>query len=84
MLEIDNNIYKDDLNKYYENKTIYIIHYPDGGNSSYSHNIKQNIDLYNTKIFHLCETNDGSSGAPIFNLQNFSVMGIHVGKNKNF
>ena len=83
MLEIDNNIYKDDLNKYYENKTIYIIHYPDGGNSSYSHNIIQNIDLYNTKIFHLCETDDGSSGAPILNLQNFSVIGIHVGKNKN-
>jgi len=84
MLEIDNNIYKDDLNEYYKNKTIYIIHYPKGGNSSYSHNIIQSINDDNTKIFHLCESNDGSSGAPILNLQNFSVMGIHVGKNKNF
>ena len=83
MLEIDNNIYKDDLNEYYRNKTVYIIHYPNGLNSSYSHNIIQNIDVSNTKIYHLCESNDGSSGAPILNLQNFSVMGIHVGKKKN-
>ena len=83
MLEIDNNIYKDDLNQYYKNKTVYIIHYPNGLNSSYSHNIIQNIDVSNTKIYHLCESNDGSSGAPILNLQNFSVMGIHVGKKKN-
>ena len=66
MLEIDNNIYKDDLNKYYENKTIYIIHYPDGGNSSYSHNIIEKI--HNEIIFHKCTTDFGSSGAPIFNL----------------
>jgi len=83
MLEIDNNIYKDDLNQYYKNNTVYIIHYPNGLNSSYSHNIIQNIDISNTKIYHLCESNDGSSGAPILNLQNFSVMGIHVGKKKN-
>ena len=43
MLEIDNNIYKDNLNQYYKNKTIYIIHYPNGLNSSYSHNIIKNI-----------------------------------------
>ena len=80
MLEIDNNIYKDDLNKYYENKTIYIIHYPKGGNSSYSHNIIERI--HNEIIFHKCTTDFGSSGAPIFNLQNFKVMGIHKGSLK--
>ena len=83
MLEIDNNIYKDNLNQYYKNKTIYIIHYPNGLNSSYSHNIIKNIDISNTKIIHLCETYDGSSGAPILNLQNFCVIGIHIGKNKH-
>jgi len=84
MLEIDNNIYKDNLSEYYMNKTVYIIHYPNGLNSSYSHHIIQNIDVLNTKIYHLCESNDGSSGAPILNLENFSVIGIHVGKKKNF
>ena len=83
MLEIDNNIYKNDLNNYYKNKTVYLIHYPNGLKSSYSHNIIKNIDVSNTKLYHLCESNDGSSGAPILNLQNFSVMGIHVGKKKN-
>ena len=83
MLEIDNNIYKNDLNNYYKNKTVYLIHYPNGLKSSYSHNIIKNIDVSNTKLYHLCESNDGSSGAPILNLQNFSVMGIHVGKKIN-
>ena len=83
MLEIDNNIYKNELSNYYKNKTVYIIHYPNGLKSSYSHNIIKNIDTSNTKINHLCESYDGSSGAPILNLQNFNVMGIHVGKKDN-
>ena len=82
MLEIDNNIYKDDLNHFYKNKTIYIIHYPNGLNSSYSSNILKNIDIENVKLWHLCESHDGSSGSPIFNLQNFNVIGIHVGKDE--
>ena len=82
MLEIDYNIYKEDLNQYYKNKTIYIIHYPNGLNSSYSHNIIKNID--NNIIFHICATDFGSSGAPIFNLQNFKIMGIHQGTIKQF
>ena len=82
MLEIDNNIYKDNLNQYYRNKTIYIIHYPNGLNSSYSHNIIQNIK--DNIIFHACATEFGSSGAPILNLQNFKVMGIHNGFIGNF
>ena len=82
MLEIDNNIYKDDLNEYYKNKTIYIIHYPNGLNSSYSHHIIKYIK--NNKIFHACATDFGSSGAPILNLQNFKVMGIHNGSVGNF
>ena len=77
MLEIDNNIYKNDLNNYYKNKTVYIIHYPNGLNSSYSHNIIKNIN--DDVIYHLCATDSGSSGAPILNLQNFKVMGVHRG-----
>ena len=83
MLEIDYNIYKDGLIQYYKGKTIYIIHYPNGLNSCYSHNIIKSIDIDNTRLLHLCNTNNGSSGAPIINLQNFSVMGIHVGKIQN-
>ena len=56
MLEIDNNIYKHNLDQIYKDKTIYIIHYPKG------------------------LTEDGSSGAPIFNLLNNNVIGIHIGK----
>ena len=77
MLEIDNNIYKDNLNQFYKDKTIYIIHYPNGLKSSYSHNIIKYIE--NDIIFHKCATEFGSSGSPILNLQNFKVMGIHTG-----
>ena len=82
MLEIDNNIYKENFYQIYKDKTIYIIHYPNGLNSSYSHNIIKSITSDNIKINHLCESNDGSSGAPIINLQNFNVIGIHVGKDE--
>jgi hypothetical protein len=82
MLEIDNNIYKENFYQIYKDKTIYIIHYPNGLNSSYSHNIIKSITSDNIKINHLCESNDGSSGAPIINLQNFNALGIHVGKDE--
>ena len=85
ILEIDYDIYEDcPLVNLYKNKNIYIIHYPLGLNSSYSSDIIKTIDINNIKIEHLCATEDGSSGAPILNLQNFKVIGIHLGnKQKN-
>ena len=85
ILEIDYDIYEDcPLVNLYRNKNIYIIHYPLGLNSSYSNDVIKNIDINNIKIEHLCATEEGSSGAPILNLQNFKVIGIHLGnKQKN-
>ena len=40
------------------------------------------INYENSRIEHLCSTEDGSSGAPICNLQTFKVIGIHLGKYK--
>ena len=82
MLEIDNNIYKENFYQIYKDKTIYIIHYPNGLNSSYSHNVIKYIE--NNLIFHKCATESGSSGAPIINLQNFKVIGIHKGTETQF
>ena len=33
----------------------------------------------NNNIYHFCSTEGGSSGAPILNLENFKVIGIHRG-----
>ena len=81
IFEIDENILTEsDLNKYI-NKTIYILHYPQGNLSSLSTNIIKNIENNNT-IFHLCATEHGSSGAPILNLDTLKVIGIHQSYNK--
>ena len=85
MLEIDYDIYKEEesLIQIFKNQTVYIIHYPLGKKLSYSNDIIKNIDITNTKIEHLCSTEEGSSGAPILNINNFKVIGIHLGKNIN-
>ena len=83
LLELDYDIYQDHLDNIYKDKSIYIIHYPKGKESSYSDSTIKNIDINNTKIYHLCSTDEGSSGAPILNLKNFSVLGIHLGRHKN-
>ena len=81
MLEIDYDIYKEEpLINIFKDQTVYIIHYPLGEKISYSNDIIRNIDVDNTKIEHLCSTEEGSSGAPILNLNNLKVIGIHIGK----
>ena len=83
-LEIDDNIYNGifyDYNNFYDkykNKTIYILHYPEGNIINFSKNIIVDIDK-NNNIYHFCATEDGSSGAPILNSENFKVIGIHLG-----
>ena len=49
------------------------------------HNIIEYNDNYST-ILHFCETQFGSSGSPIINLDNYKVLGIHKGtlKNRNY
>ena len=83
LLEIDNEIFKDQkLDKKFSNKSIYIIHYPEGKEGNYSLDVIKHIDEDNILIQHQCSTKDGSSGGPIFNLQTFNVIGIHRGKHK--
>lgn len=37
-----------------------------------------------SKIFHYCSTEEGSSGAPILNLDTYKIIGIHCGKESLF
>ena len=82
-LEIDNDIYNNDLNDIYKEKSAYIIHYPKGGECEYSLDTIFKIDIANTLIFHFCSTEEGSSGGPIINLQTSKVIGIHTGEHKS-
>ena len=79
-LDVDENIYKNNIKDIYEKKTVYIIHYEEGQNVKYSNGMI--INTKNSLIKHYCRTRHGSSGSPIINLLNFKVMGIHKGSTK--
>ena len=68
------------MDNLYKNKTIYIIHYPEGREPKYSVDVIKSIDTNNIKINHLCSTERGSSGGPLLNLQTYRVIGMHRGK----
>ena len=83
-LAIDSNIYKEDSLLTYKNEPIYILHYPIYQDSdkkeykayiSYGNGIEQDEQY---RIKHLCNTINGSSGAPILSSTN-KVIGIHRG-----
>ena len=76
--ELDQNIFLDKSEISYEDQSIYILHYPNGGNISvsYGYGIKKDSQY---DIRHLCNTNLCSSGAPILNLSNNKIIGIHKG-----
>ena len=78
-LKIDDDIYKvKEYNEIYKNISIYIIHYPKGKDAKYSFDTISEIDKENN-IYHCCAIDNGSSGAPILNLNTFQVIGIHIG-----
>ena len=88
-IDIDDCLYKDDnlLNETYKKANIYLIHYP----NIIKFDLEPKLtfgeikgiaeDNYNLK--HSCLTDVGSSGCPIFNSNNYKIIGIHLGKSKN-
>ena len=83
-LELDDNLFKDNSEIIYKDKSIYVLQYPNGQNACVSYGLLNNIDEYNQYNFlHSCSTEKGSSGSPILNLQSNKVIGIHK-KGTNF
>ena len=69
------------INLDYKNKSIYILHYPNG-----ELNVSYGLinDIIDKKIInHKCCTEKGSSGSPILLLKTFKVIGIHYGEGPN-
>ena len=85
-MDIDDFLYKGDiLNEIYkEQKNIYLIHYPYGFKSKLSFGTIKNISEDNNEIRHSSDTDEGSSGAPIFNLSNYKIIGVHKGNHKKY
>ena len=76
-LEIDEGIFGESEYIKYNKNSIYLIHYPKGI-LSVSYGILQNCDIDDEIIEHLCNTQAGSTGAPILNLNTNKVLGIHI------
>ena len=77
-LDIDENIFEDNSENYYEKDSIYILHYANAEEAkvSFGKGIKK-VDNYDIK--HLCHTEPGSSGGPILSRMTNKVIGIHKG-----
>ena len=80
-LEIDNQIFENNPNEIYLQKTIYLLHYPKGEELKYSLGVIHGIK--NDTIYHFCDSERGSSGGPLIYLNSFKVIGIHKGSNNN-
>ena len=92
-LEVDGTIDKLNLKEKIK-EPIYILQYPEG-KSSYSYgnvndssnksydNVKDSSKLNEQEILYSCSTSEGSSGAPILNLINNKVIGVHKGREKD-
>ena len=52
-LELDDNLFQDNIELNYIYQSIYILHYPDGKNANVSYGLINNIDKYN--INHNCK-----------------------------
>ena len=82
-LEIDEEMFKTDNYNIYKQKSVYLIHYPNGKKMEYSPGTIKNIILDNYNIQHLCSSEYGSSGGPIINLSNYKIIGVHKGSKGN-
>ena len=77
-LDIDENIFEDNSENYYENESIYILHYANAEEAKISFGKGlEKVNDYDIK--HLCHTEPGSSGGPILSRMTNKVIGIHKG-----
>ncbi len=74
-LEIDDdNLFGNNINQCYENRSAYILHFLNNGKASVSYGFINQINQHN--IRHMCYTESSSNGGPILNSTNNKVVGI--------
>ena len=78
-LDIDDNIFNDELESNYDKKPIYIIQ-DNKKDISVSFGIIEGI--IKTDIKYSCYINSNSKNLPIFNLENNKIIGLHQNKSK--
>ena len=80
-LDIDEDIYKEDLKESFVQKIIYLLYYSKSKDIKYSLGVIKDIDEGDDyKFEYLCDTeNDSPSMGLLFNLSNFKIIGFHLG-----
>ena len=74
-LEIDEDIYNEDLERYFYNESIYIIQYDNKNENLVSYGVINSIN--HNKIKYSSNIKSNSRGSPIFSLSNNKIIGIH-------
>ena len=80
-LELDENLFKNNSEIIYENKPLYVLSYQKEKGVLVSYGSLNKKVSHN--LIHLCKVEESSSGAPILNLENNKVIGIHISSQKN-
>ena len=81
-LEIDSDIYKDNLNEIFIGKGVYLFYFQNGKDLKYSSGSLRHIDINKNTFEHSCLCDIGSLGAPLMLLSNKKLIGIHKGINE--
>ena len=77
--KIDDNIFRDNLDYLYYGHYVYLLYYGKDKKPRHSKGEIQNINIKNNTFEHLCQCEIETLGAPILDLSNHKVIGIHKG-----
>ena len=80
-MELDEKLFFKDTNYFYNKQSIYIMQYPHNDKDKAVVSFGIISQILDSTINHFCYTESGSSGAPIMNLLNHKIIGIHSGSN---
>ena len=80
-IELDDNLFQDNPENIYKDKSIYVLQYPKEKNACVSYGLLNNIDK--NHIIYKCRIDNSSSCSPILNLQNNKVKGIYKNNSIN-
>ena len=80
-LMLDDNLFKDYSIEMLKNESIYILHFDFNSKIISYGNIKQ---MSENNIYHSCNTQNLSGGAPIISVTSGKIIGLHIGTKQNF
>ena len=80
-LELDDNLFSNNIKSLFESESIYILQYLNGGKAIVSYGLLNELNGFNMN--NICYINNGSNGAPILNLTNNKVLGISLETKEN-